>query len=86
MKVDAGLIEAFIRLGLIGAAGIQKILAARAARKLEVVETPEGPVMDDATFALHVEKWHKAADEASAHASERLEARHDTDTPAVPGT
>jgi hypothetical protein len=86
VKIDVATIEAFIKLGIIGIAGIQKIRAYRAARKLEISETPDGPDIDDATYAAHFVKWMAAADEASAHASERLEARHDADPPAVPGT
>lgn len=69
-------IETLVKLGILGVQAIQKLRAASAERKLEIRETPDGPVLDAAALAPHWAAWEAAADAASDHASQRIEDRH----------
>lgn len=79
VQLDSQTILGLAQMGMLAVDKLLELKAARAARKLEVINGPVGPVMDDATFHAHFARWTDAADEASAHAGARIDARHADD-------
>jgi hypothetical protein len=79
VKIDANAIAALVQGGFMVIENIQKLKAAHAARAVEFTDGPDGPVLADDVVAGHFAKWEAGADEASAHASQRIEDRHRDD-------